>query len=97
MEHTTARRDVNAAIGSPNHLLSGDDDFVRNDVRGYCAGRREDGGGWRGQGVSTCKVKKITGEPCGYRFSASMISNIVKRLDGQLLAFARQRLDEPIA
>ena len=47
------------------------------------------------QGVSTRKVKKITEELCGYRFSASTISNIVKRLDAQLLAFARRRLDEP--
>ena len=47
------------------------------------------------QGVSTRKVKKITEELCGYRFSASTISTIVKRLDAQLLAFARRRLDEP--
>ena len=47
------------------------------------------------QGVSTRKVKKITEELCGYRFSASTISNIVKRLDGQLHAFARRRLTEP--
>ena len=40
-------------------------------------------------------MKKITEELCGYRFSASTISNIVKRLDAQLLAFARRRLDEP--
>ena len=47
------------------------------------------------QGVSTRKVKKITEELCGYRFSASTISNIVKRLDDQLQAFARRRLEEP--
>ena len=47
------------------------------------------------QGVSTRKVKKITEELCGYRFSASTICNIVKRLDGQLQAFARRRLTEP--
>ena len=47
------------------------------------------------QGVSTRKVKKITEELCGYRFSASTISNIVKRLDEQLRAFARRRLEEP--
>ena len=47
------------------------------------------------QGVSTRKVKKITEELCGHRFSASTISTIVKRLDGQLLAFARRRLEEP--
>jgi transposase-like protein len=46
------------------------------------------------QGVSTRKVKKITEDLCGYRFSASTISNIVKRLDGQLRAFARRRLIE---
>ncbi|MAF50154.1 MAG: hypothetical protein CMM10_18010, partial [Rhodospirillaceae bacterium] len=37
------------------------------------------------QGVSTRKVKKITEELCGHRFSASTISTIVKCLDGQLL------------
>ncbi len=47
------------------------------------------------QGVSTRKVKKITEELCGHAFSASTISNIVKRLDGQLEAFARRRLEEP--
>jgi putative transposase len=47
------------------------------------------------QGVSTRKVKKITEELCGYRFSASTVSNIVKRLDDQLHAFARRRLEEP--
>ena len=47
------------------------------------------------QGVSTRKVKRITEELCGHRFSASTISNIVKKLDEQLRAFARRRLDEP--
>ena len=47
------------------------------------------------QGVSTRKVKRITEELCGHSFSASTISNIVKRLDGQLAAFARRRLEEP--
>ena len=47
------------------------------------------------QGVSTRKVKRVTEELCGHRFSASTISNIVKKLDGQLRAFARRRLDEP--
>ncbi len=46
------------------------------------------------QGVSTRKVKRITEELCGHSFSASTISNIVKRLDGQLAAFARRRLEE---
>ena len=47
------------------------------------------------QGVSTRKVKRITEELCGHSFSASTISNIVKRLDAQLEAFARRRLEEP--
>lgn len=49
------------------------------------------------QGVSTRKVKRITEALCGHRFSASTISNIVKTLDAQLLAFARRRLAEPFA
>ena len=47
------------------------------------------------QGVSTRKVKKITEALCGHRFSASTISNIVRKLDEQLRAFARRHLDEP--
>ena len=47
------------------------------------------------QGVSTRKVKRITEELCGQSFSASTISNIVKRLDADLAAFARRRLEEP--
>lgn len=47
------------------------------------------------QGVSTRKVKAITEELCGHSFSASAISGIVKKLDGQLEAFARRRLEEP--
>lgn len=47
------------------------------------------------QGVSTRKVKAITEELCGHSFSASTISSIVKRLDGQLAAFASRRLSEP--
>ena len=47
------------------------------------------------QGVSTRKVKTITEELCGHSFSASAISGIVKKLDGQLEAFARRRLEEP--
>ena len=46
------------------------------------------------QGVSTRKVKKITEELCGHSFSASAISGIVKKLDAQLEAFARRRLEE---
>jgi transposase-like protein len=158
-----AKRDVNAAIVSLKELLSGDDDFVREAVRGYLqdvleeemtatlgAGKGERSLGRLGyrsgyyerslvtqvgrielrvpqdregrfstalferyqrsekalvsaltemyvQGVSTRKVKKITEELCGHSFSASTISNIVKRLDDQLRAFARRRLDEPFA
>ncbi len=40
-------------------------------------------------------MKKVTEELCGHSFSASTISNIVKRLDGDLKAFARRRLAEP--
>lgn len=47
------------------------------------------------QGVSTRKVKAITEELCGHSFSASTISNIVKRLDAQLRAFAERLLEEP--
>ncbi len=46
------------------------------------------------QGVSTRKVKVITEELCGHSFSASSISDITKKLDGQLEAFAKRRLDE---
>lgn len=46
------------------------------------------------QGVSTRKVKAITEELCGHSFSASSISEITKKLDGQLEAFAKRRLDE---
>ncbi len=46
------------------------------------------------EGVSTRKVKKISEELCGHRFSASAISAIVKKLDEQLAAFAQRRLEE---
>jgi transposase-like protein len=46
------------------------------------------------QGVSTRKVKAITEELCGHRFSASSISAINKRLDGSLAQFAGRRLEE---
>ena len=46
------------------------------------------------QGVSTRKVKAITEELCGHAFSASSISDITKKLDGQLEAFAKRPLDE---
>lgn len=47
------------------------------------------------QGVSTRKVKAITEELCGHSFSASAISEINKKLDGELAAFAGRRLEEP--
>lgn len=47
------------------------------------------------QGVSTRKVKAITEELIGHAFSASAVSSVVKRLDGELLRFARRRLAEP--
>ena len=46
------------------------------------------------QGVSTRKVKAITEELCGHAFSASAISEINKKLDGELAAFASRRLEE---
>lgn len=46
------------------------------------------------QGVSTRKVKAITEELCGHEFSASAISDINKRLDESLKAFAERRLEE---
>ncbi len=46
------------------------------------------------QGVSTRKVKAITEELCGHAFSASTVSRINKRLDGQLEQFAQRRLEE---
>ena len=47
------------------------------------------------QGVSTRKVKKITEELCGHSFSASTISRINKKLDGELKRFAQRPLEEP--
>ena len=46
------------------------------------------------QGVSTRKVKAITEELRGHAFSASSISEINKKLDGELAAFASRRLEE---
>lgn len=46
------------------------------------------------QGVSTRKVKKITEQLCGQSFSASTVSSINKKLDGQLRLFADRRLEE---
>lgn len=47
--------------------------------------------------MSTRKVKAITEELCGHRFSASTISEINKGLDVALAKFALQELDEPHA
>jgi transposase-like protein len=46
------------------------------------------------QGVSTRKVKAITEELCGHRFSAAAISAINVRRDEGLAQFAARRLDE---
>jgi putative transposase len=46
------------------------------------------------QGVSTRKVKVISEELCGHEFSASAVSNIVKRLDEQLSQFAGRTLED---
>ena len=46
------------------------------------------------QGVSTRKVKTVTEQLCGHAFSASTISQINKKLDGQLTSFAERRLQE---
>jgi transposase-like protein len=46
------------------------------------------------QGVSTRKVKAITEELCGHRFSASTISQINKGLDKSLARFAERPLEE---
>ena len=47
------------------------------------------------QGVSTRKVKAITEELIGHSFSASSVSAVVKKLDGELARFAHSRLKEP--
>lgn len=46
-------------------------------------------------GVSTRKVKAITEELCGHAFSAGTISKINRKLDAELEAFARRKLEEP--
>jgi putative transposase len=46
------------------------------------------------QGVSTRKVTRIVEELCGFRISASQVSALVKRLDGQLEAWRRRTLSE---
>jgi putative transposase len=45
------------------------------------------------QGVSTRKVKAISEELCGHEFSASTISELNTKLDGELERFARQTLE----
>ena len=47
------------------------------------------------QGVSRRKVKAVTEELCGHSVSAGTISNLVKKLDASLEAFAGRRLEEP--
>ena len=43
--------------------------------------------------ISTRKVKAISEELCGHRFSASAISGFNKKLDEELGRFARRELD----
>ena len=45
------------------------------------------------QGVSTRKVKAITEELCGHSFSASTVSSINTKLDGELKKFAGRKLE----
>jgi putative transposase len=45
------------------------------------------------QGVSTRKIKTITEELCGHEFSASAISELNVKLDGELERFARRALE----
>ncbi len=45
------------------------------------------------QGVSTRKIKAITEELCGHEFSASAISELNVKLDGELERFARRALE----
>jgi putative transposase len=46
------------------------------------------------QGVSTRKVKAISEELCGHEFSASTVSELNKKLDGELERFAGRKLEE---
>ena len=54
------------------------------------------GGCWQMdvQGVSTRRNKTITGELCGHGFSASAISGMNVKLDGELERFARRTLEQ---
>src|SRR5436190_11712583 len=45
------------------------------------------------QGVSTRKIKAITEELCGHDFSASAVSELNAKLDGELERFARRPLE----
>jgi transposase-like protein len=45
------------------------------------------------QGVSTRKIKTITEELCGHEFSASAVSELNAKLDGELERFARRALE----
>src|SRR5215210_4520971 len=45
------------------------------------------------EGVSTRKVKEITEELCGTSFSKSLVSSLAGRLDAELEAWRRRRLE----
>jgi putative transposase len=45
------------------------------------------------QGVSTRKVKAISEELCGHEFSASSVSSLNRKLDGELARFAGRELE----
>ena len=47
------------------------------------------------QGVSTRKVKKITDELCGRRFSRQTVSRLAQKLDGHVHAWAERELESP--
>ena len=49
------------------------------------------------QGVTTRRVMAVTEELYGHSFSASAISAIDKKLDGELARFARRRLIRVLA
>ena len=46
------------------------------------------------QGVSTRKVKKITDELCGRRFSRQTVSRLAQKLDEQVEAWAERKLED---
>jgi len=48
------------------------------------------------QGISTRKVKAIREELCRHEFSASTVSELNKKLDGEVERFAGRRLEESI-